>query len=70
MRTTLTVRIDPEQAAWLAQTSERTGRSIAAIVREQIDRARRHPSGRGYMRLAGAVTLDREASSRKGFSRR
>lgn len=68
MRETLTVRLDPEQAEWLEQTAQRTGRSVAAIVREQIDRARHAPTERRFMRLAGAVALDRGASKRKGFS--
>lgn len=70
MRETLTVRIDPEQAAWLEATAERTGRSVAAIVREQIDRARTATTERRYMRLAGSVEGDPGASQRKGFSKR
>ena len=70
MRGTLSIRIDPEQAAWLEQTAARTGRSVAAIVRDQIDRARRDPSTRRYMRLAGAVAGDTGGSQRKGFTRR
>lgn len=68
MRETLTVRLDPEQAAWLEETAARTGRSVAAIVREQIDRARLGPDERRFMRLAGAVAIDAGASKRKGFS--
>ncbi|MFO0713441.1 MAG: ribbon-helix-helix protein, CopG family [Sandaracinus sp.] len=70
MRETLTVRIDREQAEWLEQTAERTGRSIAAIVREQIDLARRAPAEKRFMRLAGAVEGDAGASQRRGFSKK
>jgi uncharacterized protein (DUF1778 family) len=70
MRETLTVRLDPEQADWLAKTAAKTGRSVASLVREQIDHARRAPAGKAYMRLAGAVALDAGASKRRGFSRK
>jgi hypothetical protein len=68
MRKTLTVRIDPEQAEWLEQVAVRSGRSVGSIVREQIDRARKAPTGKAYMRLAGAASIDRNASQRRGFS--
>lgn len=69
MRETLTVRLSPEQAAWLEQVARRTGRSQSDIVREQLDRARKARSSRGFLRLAGAAEAPAGASARKGFSR-
>ena len=70
MRGTLSVRLDPEQAAWLEERARQTGRPVGAIVREEIDRARGERPAPGFKRLAGGVKRDPKASERKGFSRR
>jgi predicted transcriptional regulator len=66
---TLTVRLPRDLADWLEETARGTGRSQGEIVREQLERARAGASGRGFMRLAGAVKGPRDLSRRKGFSR-
>jgi hypothetical protein len=69
MRKTPTVRVAPDLAEWLEETSARTGLSQGEIVRQQLEAARSKASSRGYMRLAGSVSGPRRLSSRKGFSR-
>ena len=70
MRQTLTIRLTKEQADWLERTAEETGRSQAAILREQLDRARSKRKRKPFMRWAGAVSVAEDASTRKGFSRK
>jgi hypothetical protein len=69
MSHTITIRLDPELAAWLEQTAKRTGVSQGQIVRDQLQRARSEKAERRFMRLAGSVNGPRNLSSRKGFSR-
>ena len=69
MSHTLTVRLTPELAAWLKETSVRTGRPQGAIVREQLERARGDGDVRTFMKLAGTVRGAPDLSARKGFSR-
>jgi hypothetical protein len=66
---TLTIRLSPDLAEWLAETARGTGRSQGEIVREELERARAGAKGRGFMRLAGTVKGPRDLSRRKGFSR-
>ena len=66
---TITVRLTPELAAWLKETSVRTGVPQGAIIREQLERARGHGDARAFMKLAGTVRGARDLSARKGFSR-
>ena len=66
---TITVRLTPELAAWLKETSARTGVPQGAIIREQLERARGHGDDRAFMKLAGAVSGARDLSAREGFSR-
>ena len=69
MSHTITIRLDPELAAWLEQTAKRTGVSQGQIVRDQLQRARSEKAERRFMRLAGCVDGPRDLSSRKGFSK-
>jgi len=69
MSHTLTVRLTPEQAAWLDRMAQETGRARSEIIREQIEKARSAPAARRFMRIAGTISGPRDLSSRKGFSR-
>lgn len=66
---TITIRLDPDLAAWLEQTAKRTGVSQGQIVRDHLERARSEKAQRRFMRLAGCVDGARNLSSRKGFSK-
>lgn len=68
MSHTITVRLDPELAAWLEEESRRTGVAQGRIIREQLERARAGARQR-FMRLAGSVRGSKDLSTRKGFSR-
>lgn len=70
MRRTLSIRVDEDLAAWLDETSRKTGLSQGRIVRDQLQIARGAKTGQGFMRLAGCVTRPADLSSRKGFSGR
>lgn len=69
MSQTITIRLSKELATWLETTAARTGTSQGKLVREQLERARLQPGGRGFMRLAGAVRGPKDLSCRKGFQR-
>ena len=66
---TITVRLTPELAAWLKETSARTGVAQGAIIREQLESARRDSAPPAFMKLAGTVRGARDLSARKGFSK-
>ncbi|HXF25873.1 MAG TPA: hypothetical protein VN610_01300 [Bryobacteraceae bacterium] len=68
MSHTLTIRLTPELAEWLAETAKKTGVAQGRIVRDQLEKAKAEEK-RGFMRLAGAVSGPSDLSSRKGFSR-
>ena len=70
MSHTITIRLDPDLAAWLEQTAKQTGVSQGQIVRDQLHSARSKKEGRRFMRLAGCVDGPRNLSSRKGFSKK
>ena len=68
MSQTITIRLNKELAAWLEDTSARTGVPQSRIVREQLERARKTDRPK-FMRLAGCVRGGpRDVSTRKGFS--
>jgi len=68
MSHTITVRLTPDLAEWLASTAKKTGVPQGRIIRDQLDKAR--ASGQqGFLRWAGAVSGPRDLSARKGFSR-
>jgi predicted transcriptional regulator len=65
---TITVRLDPDLARWLEETSARTGVPQGKIVRDQLEQAKAKAKTRSFMRLAGAAKGPRDLSTRKGFS--
>lgn len=69
MSHTLTVRLDPDLADWLQREAKKTGAPQGKIVRDQLARARARSGTRSFMRLAGVVRLDKDLSTRKGFTR-
>lgn len=70
MSKTLTIRIQPDLARWVADVAADMGVSQGELVREQLEKARKADvSGCRFMRLAGSVRLDRNLSTRKGFSK-
>ena len=69
MSRTITIRLPPELADWLAETSRRTGVPQGRLIREEIEKARSAAGGQRFMRLAGCVRGARDLSERKGFSR-
>lgn len=70
MSQTITIRLNKELAAWLEETSARTGISQGQIVREQLEKAKVAKTDKPFMRLAGIMRgLPRDLSKRKGFSR-
>ena len=66
---TLTIRLTPEQAAWLERAAKETGLARGEILRDQLDRARAARPRQGFLRLAGTIAGPPELSRRKGFSR-
>jgi hypothetical protein len=68
MGQTITVRMRKELAAWLEETSARTGLSQGEIIRQHLEHARNGDT-RKFMRLAGLVRGARDLSARKGFSK-
>lgn len=69
MSKTITVRLPDELAAWLDQTSRKSGVPRGRIIREQLEKARGRVGEKPFMRLAGVVRGPRDLSQRKGFSR-
>ncbi len=71
MSHTITIRIDPELAAWLEDVASRAGVSQGKIVRDALEKAKAGSprARRGFMRLAGSVRGARDLSARKGFER-
>lgn len=69
MSHTLTIRLTPEQAEWLAETSAKTGAAQGKIIRDLLENAKASKK-KSFMRLAGKVTGAADLSSRKGFSRK
>jgi len=69
MGNTLTVRLPDEIAEWLNEIAQKAGMSRGAIIRAELERARR-ASERPFLRLAGAVQGPPDLSTRKGFSRK
>jgi hypothetical protein len=67
MSNTLTVRLPQDLAEWLDQAARTSGVSRGAIVRMELEKARRSPE-QPILRLAGAITGPPDLSTRKGFS--
>jgi hypothetical protein len=69
MSHTVTVRLDPDLAAWLEQAAAKSGVSQGKLIRDQLEKARAGAGGQSFLRLAGSVRGPKDLSSRKGFSR-
>jgi hypothetical protein len=69
MSHTITVRLDPDLAAWLEEESRKTGVPQGRIIRQQLERAKAGSTQR-FMRLAGRIKGAKDLSARKGFSRK
>ena len=69
MGQTLTVRLTPELAAWLAETAKKTGLPVGRIVRHQLERARAKEGNQRFIRHAGKIAGPKNLSHRRGFSR-
>jgi hypothetical protein len=68
MSLTLTIRLSPELATWLAETAEKTGLPAGRIVRQQLERARAEEGSQRFLRHAGKIRGPKTLSQRKGFS--
>lgn len=70
MGNTLTVRLPEDLAEWLDQAAHTTGLSRGAIIRRELEKARRS-SSKPYLHLAGAIkNMPADLSMRKGFRRK
>ena len=70
MDNTLTVRLPHDLAEWLTQTAQKSGVSRGAIIRRELEKARK-TSKRPYMRWVGSVkNMPPDLSMRKGFARK
>jgi hypothetical protein len=69
MSHTITVRIDPDLAAWLERAAAKSGVSQGKLIRDQLEKARAGAGTQSFLRLAGSVRGPKDLSSRKGFSR-
>jgi len=69
MRDTFTVRLTQDLAEWLDGTAQKTGMSRGAIIRMELERARKSPK-KPFLRLAGAIEGSADLSARKGFARK
>ena len=70
MSKTLTLRLPPDLAKWLAEAAREGGTSRGRLIRTQLERARESSASQPFMRLAGVVRGPHDLSSRKGFSRK
>lgn len=69
MGNTLTVRLPDDLAEWLDETAHETGVSRGAIIRRELERARKS-SKQPFMRFAGIIEGPPDLSMRKGFSKK
>lgn len=69
MSHTITIRLTPEQAEWLAETAAMSGIAQGKIIRDLLENAKTSKR-KAFMRLAGRVSGASDLSSRKGFSRK
>jgi hypothetical protein len=69
MSHTLTIRLTPELAEWLAEVSRKTGLPVGRIVRQQLENAKAQSGKQQFLRHAGAIKGPSDLSSRRGYSR-
>jgi len=65
----LTIRLNPELAAWLSETAKRTGLPASRVVRQQLERAGVEEGSQRFLCHAGRIRGPRDLSQRRGFSR-
>ncbi len=70
MSHTITIRLNEELAAWLADTARRTGIPAGRIIREQLEKAKSQSGNQRFLKQAGRLAGPADLSSRKGFTRR
>jgi ribbon-helix-helix protein len=69
MSRTLTIRLTEDLAAWLAETSRKTGVPAGRIIRQQLELVKQRKGNQAFLRHAGRISGPRDLSMRKGFSR-
>jgi hypothetical protein len=67
MSRTISVRLTPELAEWLEDTSAKTGVPQSKIVRDQLEQARSKKE-KPFQGLIGCMSGPPDLSSRKGYS--
>ena len=67
MSHTISIRITEDLLSWVKEKSERTGISQGEIIRQALERNR--SLEQGFMELSGALSLAKNLSQRKGFSK-
>lgn len=70
MSHTITVRLTEELAAWLAETTRRTGLPAGRIIRQQLEKAKAESGNQSFLKHAGKLTGPPGLSARRGFARR
>lgn len=71
MSNTLSIRLPDDLAAWLKETSKRTGQPQGELVRIQLEKARAAGEEKPWMRYAGCLDgLPEDLSTREGFGDR
>ena len=68
MSNTLSLRLPPDLAAWLSETSRKTGLPAGRIIRQQLERARAEEGKQKFMRYAAKISGPKDLSGRRGFS--
>ena len=69
MSDTFSVRLPEDLAAWLRETSRKTGVPAGRIIREQLEKLKAEQGSQRFLRHAGKISGPADLSSRKGFSR-
>ncbi len=69
MSHTITIRLTDELAAWLRDTSRKSGVPAGRLIRDQLEKAKNEVGQQSFLRRAGEITGPANLSSRKGFAR-
>jgi len=64
----LSLRLPPDLAAWLSETSRKTGLPAGRIIRQQLERARAEERKQKFLRHAGKISGPKDLSGRRSFS--
>jgi hypothetical protein len=68
MSHTITVRLTEELAAWLRDTSRKSGVPAGRLIRDQLEKAKKETGQQIFLRHAGELSGPANLSSRKGFA--